>query len=451
MEGASVFYANRQRGQEPFVPPVKDHHHSQARSLTGGIVYRGSQEDYRSLVGAYVYGDYSTGKIWAIWHDGKQVVDSREIADTPLAITSFESMSNGEIWIADHLGKGVSKLVPNRAEDTSDRFPRLLSQTGLFEDVAKHRYAKGVIPYSVNSPFWSDGAFKERAFAIPDDASEDPRIEFQNQLGWTFPNGTVLIKSFSLEKQPGNSESRYWIETRLMVREQNEWVGYSYRWNQDGTDAQLVDASGTDVSYSILDANVAGGSRLQKWHYPSRAECMVCHSRAANYTLGLQTSQLNRIYPHESPYYGHDENQLVAFERMGLFKSKLPSGPEGLPKLADPSNEQEPIDARVVAYLHSNCASCHVPAGGGNAAMELSHPTPFSKMGILDVPPKHHDLGIAGAKLVLPGSPEKSVLLERIARRGKDQMPPLASNEIDHQAVGLIRKWIEGLSTDQGP
>ena len=451
MEGASVFYANRQRGQEPFVPPVKDHHHSQARSLTGGIVYRGSQEDYRSLVGAYVYGDYSTGKIWAIWHDGKQVVDSREIADTPLAITSFESMSNGEIWIADHLGKGVSKLVPNRAEDTSDRFPRLLSQTGLFEDVAKHRYAKGVIPYSVNSPFWSDGAFKERAFAIPDDASEDPRIEFQNQLGWTFPNGTVLIKSFSLEKQPGNSESRHRIETRLMVREQNEWVGYSYRWNQDGTDAQLVDASGTDVSYSILDANVAGGSRLQKWHYPSRAECMVCHSRAANYTLGLQTSQLNRIYPHESPYYGHDENQLVAFERMGLFKSKLPTGPEGLPKLADPSNEQEPIDARVVAYLHSNCASCHVPAGGGNAAMELSHPTPFSKMGILDVLPKHHDLGIAGAKLVLPGSPEKSVLLERIARRGKDQMPPLASNEIDHQAVGLIRKWIEGLRTDQGP
>jgi hypothetical protein len=73
--------------------------------------------------------------------------------------------------------------------------------------------------------------------------------------------------------------------------------------------------------------------------------------------------------------------------------------------------------------------------------MELSHPTPFSKMGILDVTPKHHDLGIAGAKLVLPGSPEKSVLLERIARRGKDQMPPLASNEIDQQAVVLIRKW----------
>jgi hypothetical protein len=83
--------------------------------------------------------------------------------------------------------------------------------------------------------------------------------------------------------------------------------------------------------------------------------------------------------------------------------------------------------------------------------MELSHPTPFSKMGILDVPPKHHDLGIAGAKLVLPGSPEKSVLLERIARRGKDQMPPLSSNEIDQQAVVLIRKWIEGLRTDQGP
>lgn len=483
MEGASTFYANRQRGEDPFEPPVKDHHHSQARSLTGGIVYRSSNPKLRQLQGSYVYGDYSTGKIWAIDHDENQASDARQIADTPHSITGFAVMNNGEIWIADHLGKSIVRLVQNNKQDTSDRFPKLLSQTGLFEDVAKYRYAQGVVPYSVNSPLWSDGAYKERAFAIPENPGEDQRIEFQNQFGWTFPNGTVLIKSFALDGQASKPEARRWIETRLMLREQNEWVGYSYRWNQEGTDAELVDASGDDIDLQIVDETVSGGFRNQTWHYPSRAECMVCHSRAANYTLGLQTSQLNRPYE----YHGTTENQLLVFERMGLFKvnpqqfvhspkpkttpsnspspeesimihaaklpqrptpsdsSVLPALPSALPRLANPYDDTEPLDARVQAYLHSNCASCHVPAGGGNSAMELSHPTEWSKMGILDATPKHHDLGIAGAKLVWSGNPQKSLLLQRMARRGKDQMPPISSNLVDHRAVALLKRWIEGL------
>jgi len=489
MEGASVFYANRQRGEDPIDPPVKDHHHSQARSLTGGIVYRGNRSEYQRLQGAYVYGDYSTGKIWAIWHDGVQPTESMEIADTPHAITGFASMNNSEIWIADHLGKSIVRLVPNQTPDSSGRFPRFLSQTGLFEDVAKHRYSEGIVPYTVNSPLWSDGAHKERAFAIPSSPSEDQRIEFQNQFGWTFPNGTVLIKSFALEKRAGESQSWRWIETRLMLREQNEWVGYTYRWNEQGTDAELVGADGTDVEFEVSDASMPQGTRVQKWHYPSRAECMVCHSRAANYTLGLQTSQLNRLHD----YGGYFENQLLAFERMGLLKVNpqqfaytpksqaaptlgespedtlaieaaklpqrqtpndsrlLPTTPDALPKLADPYDQRELLEARVQAYLHSNCASCHVPAGGGNAAMELSHPTAWSKMGILDTNPKHHDLGIADAKLVAPGKPEKSILLQRISRRGKDQMPPLASNRVDQKAVELLQQWIEGLSESKSP
>lgn len=83
--------------------------------------------------------------------------------------------------------------------------------------------------------------------------------------------------------------------------------------------------------------------------------------------------------------------------------------------------------------------------------MELSHPTPFSKMGILEATPKHHDLGIAGGKLVYPGDPDNSVLLRRISIRGKDQMPPVASNEIDQRAVAIVRQWIEGLAPIPSP
>lgn len=499
MEGASVFYANRKAGPDPIELPVIDHHHSQARSLTGGIVYQSMHPDLQGLLGDYVYGDYSTGKIWAIKHDGTDASRAREIADTPHSITAFEQLPNGEIWVADHLGKAIVRLVPNLAKDTSVAFPKLLSETGLFQDVAKHQFASGVIPYSVNSPLWSDGAAKVRAFAIPGhdgDRSSDleaHRIEFQNQFGWTFPNDTVLIKSFALEvpatrdeagardesatRQTGGASEKRWIETRLMVRQQNEWVGYSYRWNDDGTDAALVSAEGGDVRFIVHDESDPTGEREQVWHYPSRAECMVCHSRAANFTLGLQTAQLNR----DHDYAGEKLNQLVAYERLGLLKVNpqqfvppqppqapvdsevvqqamaqpqrqvpseshlLPFGPDRLPKLVDPSDASASLSARVQAYLHSNCASCHAPAGGGNSAIDLQFPNAIEKMGILDAVARHQDFGIEEARLVAPGRPEKSILLERIAKRGNGQMPPIASNSVDRDAVKLLQEWIASL------
>ena len=513
MEGASVFYANRTPGPDPFVPPVMDHHHSQARSLTGGIVYRTNKPENQSLLGDYIYGDYSTGKIWAISHDGNQPSKAREIADTPHSITAFEQLPDGRIWIADHLGKSIVEVIPNDQLDNSAAFPKLLSQTGLFDNVVKHDFAPGIIPYSVNSPLWSDGAIKLRAFAIPDrttdplsgqapdlkgekdpspSGDQDRRIEFQNQFGWTFPNETVLIKSFGLEHRDSTSSkpTTQWIETRLMVRQQNEWVGYSYRWNDEGTDAYLVDADGDDVSFVVADPNAPNGKREQVWHYPSRAECMVCHSRAANYTLGLQTAQINRVHD----YGTFSANQLAVFEQLGLFRlnpkafnpppattdssdtkalqnnsiedpdaikasklsqrpipsetSLLPASPQHLPKLANPYDANESLDLRVQSYLHANCASCHAPAGGGNSAIDLQFPTPFEKMGLIDIAPKHQDFGIKSAKLITPGHPEQSILLQRIAKRGNGQMPPIASNIVDQNAVDLIKSWIDAIPSN---
>ncbi|MEY4565482.1 MAG: hypothetical protein RLY14_452 [Planctomycetota bacterium] len=477
MEGAHPFYINREKGPDDFTLPVADHHHSEARSLTGGIVYQGDAASLSSLKGAYLYGDYSTGKVWALWHDGKQLIRHSEIADTPHAITGFESGSSGSIWILDHLGKAIYELIPSKTASTESTFPRKLSDTGLFADVSSHKMADGVIPYSVNSPLWSDGAYKARWFAIPDRAaaelaSEDRRIEFQNENGWTFPNDTVLIKSFALETKIGDTASRRWIETRLMVRQQNEWVGYSYRWNQEGTDAELVDKNGTDIEYVLEDASASAGKRIQKWHYPSRAECMVCHSRAANYTLGLQTSQMNRVHS----YDGWNENQLYALERMGLFKvnqqqfapplpetdtagtsekvpqrswssnsTMLPASADRLPKLVDPYDPQFALHDRVRSYFDANCSSCHVPAGGGNAAIHLKYGIPLEATGLIDVVPKHQSFELENARIVSAGSPDRSVLLKRMATRGNGQMPPLASNVVDEKSVELVRQWILSL------
>src|SRR6185436_16885819 len=101
------------------------------------------------------------------------------------------------------------------AKPTSD-FPRLLSQTGLFESVPEHRPAPGVVPYSVNSPLWSDGASKDRFLALPGIS----QMTYQGTTAWKFPEGAVLVKTFSLETEVGNPSSRRRLETRLLHIEQ---------------------------------------------------------------------------------------------------------------------------------------------------------------------------------------------------------------------------------------
>ena len=86
-EGSHPFYLNRKLGPTPAVLPTIEHSHSEARSLTGGVVYYG--DELSELNGVYVYGDYSTGKIWGTRHDGKRVTWQRELASTELQITAF--------------------------------------------------------------------------------------------------------------------------------------------------------------------------------------------------------------------------------------------------------------------------------------------------------------------------------------------------------------------------
>src|SRR5205807_602398 len=62
-EGSHPFYLHRRRGPTPVIPPTIEHSHAEFRSLTGGAVYRG--DVLPDLRGAFVYGDYSTGRVWA--------------------------------------------------------------------------------------------------------------------------------------------------------------------------------------------------------------------------------------------------------------------------------------------------------------------------------------------------------------------------------------------------
>ncbi|MBI3840277.1 MAG: PQQ-dependent sugar dehydrogenase [Planctomycetia bacterium] len=442
LEGGHPFYLDRQAGPTPFVKPTVEHPHSVARSLTGGVVYHGTK--FPELRGAYIYGDYSTGKIWGVKHDGSQITWHKELADTTLQITGFGADTHGELLIVDYRGQdqgGFYTLEPMPTDGPRAEFPARLSQTGLFESISPLVPQGGLVPYSVNSPLWSDGAIKARYIAIPFKQGTDRRIEFTESHGWNFPDETVLVKSFALELEVGNPASRRWIETRLLTRQEGEWVGYSYLWNDEQTEAVLVEAAGVDREFSIRDSatDAVTGAGKQTWHYPSRAECMVCHSRAANFVLGLTELQMNK----DHDYGGVVDNQLRTLAHLGLLQLTKPL--DQYRKLVDPYDSQADLDARARSYLHANCAQCHVAAGGGNAKMELEFFTARDKTNIFDVAPMHDAYKIPDARLIAPGAPERSILLERIARRGAGQMPPLATSVVDGQAVKLLSDWIRQL------
>ncbi len=436
-EGSHPFYLNRQRGPTPVVPPTVEHHHIEARSLTGGVVYYGNS--LPQLNGAYVYGDYSTGKLWGARHDGNQLTWHRELADTSLQIAGFAVGHRDELLVVDHAG-GLFELVQNDAQPRVHPFPRTLSETGLFLSVKDHELHPGVIPYSVNSPGWMDGARAQRFVALPGDSQIDnPSLENARPRSWPLPEGSVLVQTLETDGET-EREATYRIETRLLTRQQGEWFGYSYRWNDDQTDATLVSTEGETML--LPEGTSLGG---QTWRFPSRAECMSCHSRAANFVLGFGAVQLNR----EHDYGDTVDNQLRTLSHIGLLKMPVSEPIPEMFQLVDPYDETQDLNARARSYLHTNCSVCHVAAGGGNARMELQAFTETAEMQLISARPQHATFNIDNAMLVAPGKPEHSVLMQRLQLRGRGQMPPLVSTVVDHQAVKLMHDWIAAMQPER--
>jgi uncharacterized repeat protein (TIGR03806 family) len=450
-EGNHPFYANRKRGPAPIVPPTIEHHHSEFRSLTGGVVYYGDK--LSELNGAYIYGDYSTGKIWGARHRDGKLIWHQELADTALQIAAFRVDQRGELLVVD-IGGGIYRLHPRHNEpEVSDprptNFPNRLSDTGLFSFVADHRPDPGLIAYSINAPGWADGATAERFIALPGDS----KMKYRRSRGWEFPDGAALVQTLSIEMQTGNPNSRRRLETRVLLKQEGEWAGYSYRWNDAQTDAVLVGKTGDEITLSIRDESTATGTRRQTWRIPSRADCLACHSRAANFVLGPTELQMNR----EHDYDGTRENQLATLNRLGVLadwpekppKEKETDTPKYSPgPLVDPYDASQDLNKRARSYLHANCSVCHVEAGGGNAMMLLELTQPPGEMKLINSRPQHDTFGVANAMLVAPGDPTRSVLLERLSRRGRGQMPPLVTSQVDDRAIAMFREWIAQMKPD---
>ncbi len=409
------------------IPPVFEYGREVGRAVIGGFIYRG--QAIPELVGSYVFGDATTREVWGLIDDDNGIPQRHDIArlsDSPPF--AFAQDHAGELYFTSALTsfEGVRKIVPRVPETTEGMdLPTLLSQTGCVAPETPQAPAEGTIPYRVNSPLWSDGAVKQRWMAIPDDT----QIVAQGDGCFAFPIGSVLVKSFAVDDTP--------VETRLLIRHQDGgWAGYSYEWLDDGSDAVLLEHGKT--------IELANG---QTWVFPSRAQCLECHTQVAGYTLGLELAQLNGEFVY--PSTGETANQLVTLQHIGVLHDPQERLPERLPVLAAAGDNSRSFEDRARSYLHANCSGCHRPDGPTQSLMDLRFFVGIESMQVCNVAPQLGDLGIEHAALIAPGAPERSVVYQRMNRRTPQQMPPLGTLLVDMVALEMMEQWI--LSEDVCP
>ena len=301
--------------------------------------------------------------------------------------------------------------------------PRL-ADYGLFD--ASGAPAPGVVPYTLNTPLFSDHAEKYRYVWLP------PGTQAQYRPGGAlaFPVGTVLVKRFAFPadlRQP--TATLRPVETRLLIHRPAGWVALSYV-EQDG--GAVLKRAGAKLPVQFIDK--AGQPRAIDYAVPNQNQCKTCHQDGEAITpIGPTAANLN------------DGKQLLAWAASGRLAG-LPSG--GWPRLARWDDATASLDARARAYLAVNCGHCHSRGGfASNSGLYLNpDETTPAHLGVLKRPVAA-GRGSGGHEFsILPGQPDKSILLHRMLSSEPGIMMPQFGRALAHEeGIALIRQWIAAM------
>jgi len=388
-----------------FIDPVAAYRNSSSASVVAGAVMRGGS--IPDLEGSFVFSDFYDGTIWHVPADAS--TPAEVVGTDARMISSWLLASDGTLYGTRYSG-GIVRLVAGDPNPPAVDFPRQLSQTGCIDTSDPQTPLPWLLPYELNLPFWSDGADKQRLVAVPPDdrARVDDSASTQGLIQW--PVGTVLVKSFEHEGAL--------VETRLLVRDGDGWAGYGYAWDDDGTDATLVEHE-----------TVRAG-----WIYPGLRGCPACHTDESAGPLGTTAAQLARTIVRD----GSEVDQIDDLVARGVLDD-----PGDITPLPGPD---APLEDRARAYLEVNCAACHRDEGtGGRADLDLRRGVALADTGLCGES-SAGDLGIEDARIVVPGDPDRSILLARLGAPGDARMPPLATAVVDEEGTALVRAWIEQLA-----
>ncbi len=320
--------------------------------------------------------------------------------------------------------------------------PELLSSFNLWEgDAAQQRPAPGVVPYDLNSPLFTDYAYKFRFVKLP----PGERATYRKSEVLEFPVGTVIAKTFGYPGDMRDPESPvHLIETRILVHQPDGWAAYPYLWNDEQSDAKLkLTGTMTDVSWIHHD----GTPRTVNYIVPNANQCKGCHEAEGRFLqpIGPRVRHLNKDFVYGD---GTLENQLVHWTRVSALEGapEDPDDAERLPVWDDASTGT--LAERARAWLEINCAHCHNSKGPARTSgLHLAHDVKLPSVYGVYKTPVAAGHGSGGLRFgIVPGKPEKSILYFRIKSDHPGvMMPELGKRLVHEEGAELIRQWIAAM------
>jgi len=400
--------------------------------------------------GRFFFADWASHWIKAL--DPKNPADVLTFARNLNAPVALEPGPDGSMWVLNRgtIWRDEKNFVPESGSllrivykgaggstgghGTAAPVPSTLAGTGLFRSLAPLVPGPGFTRFEINLPAWRPGVGARRWIRLP----EGGRIQFSAAGEWGFPEGTVVVQHFALsdgsrQGQPFETQV-VWFTGPRIVR------AGAYRWTEGMPDANLVE----DGEVTPLP-----GQPGRHWYSPGTELQLDLDTVVMGFQVPVNSRQINRRLPSIPNPGAGPSNQLEHWNALGWFEPKLDAGLlESLPRLAGSGEETAPLELRVRSYLDVNCSTCHRPGGLSRGLFDARIATPLREQGLIDGPLIAGGLGIADARVIVPGNPAKSILLERARRTDFFRMPQVAVNDEPQPVVPLLEEWIRRLPAD---
>ncbi|MGB0582964.1 MAG: PQQ-dependent sugar dehydrogenase, partial [Limisphaerales bacterium] len=406
-----------------FTNPIHAYPPAFGRSIVGAGFYPRDDPFPPKWRGKFFFADWAANWVKAIDPDNPaRAIYFAKGLNKPATIEiahdgSLLVLNRGTIWRDGKKWKSDSgSLVRiNYRPDAEDSHwhlhPKTLNANGFFDSLAPFHPIREFVEFKINLEPWKPGVTTRRWILCP----KHQHLEIDGGGEFRFPKGTIVIQHHSVAKT-GRPFETHLLEFHDARRARTT----AYRWQADLTNATLIE----DSKLIQLPED-----SQHRWYSPGAEQDLDLDSVVIGFNLPVSPRQVNR------------EQQLSAWYRRGWLKEPI----KNLPGLAAIDDETAPLAYRVRSYLDVNCATCHRPGGPSRGNFDTRFNTPLRQQGLIRGQPVVSDMGISGAQIVVPGQPDKSLLLQRMTHPDIFRMPPVALNPDPSPIVPLLRQWIEGL------
>jgi uncharacterized repeat protein (TIGR03806 family) len=300
---------------------------------------------------------------------------------------------------------GYSAVSPN---SSALLLPKLSAYDIFTGNPAALTPGNGFQLYELATGLFTDYAEKQRLIKVPPGKT----ITAVNDGLPQFPDGTLLVKTFYYYNDKRDpSKGKRLIETRLLIKNNNQWLAGTYVWNAEQTEATLA-TSGSSTAVSWIDEKAI--TRKIAYRIPGTRDCASCHN--ANNTImpvGLKVRNLNiTVMRNNRPI-----NQLQYLQQAGIMDEANPQQFATLPAW---QNEKYNIQDRVRAYLEVNCAHCHRDEGScARSAVRFAWEIPLANTRIT--------------------ATNKRI----VSLMAKGNMPRIGTTLVDTAALALIKQYLQ--------